>query len=232
MILTDREIQIALNNRHIIIEPSPKVEAYSSTSVDLTLDPHITLFRDDLRDSPIETVIDPSHPSFVAERILAQITQSETIDKKNGFLLQPRKLILGWTIERVELPIQSKLAARVEGKSSLARLGLGVHITAPTIHSGFANPIRLEIINHGEVPIRLRINMPNLSIDIRNYIRDPSKGFPAATVGPDARSAVGEVIVGKAFAVQNSSNGGLPPGRSHGGEGDCQRIAAQHHKGD
>ena len=184
MILTDREIQIALSKNHIKIEPSPKVEAYSSTSVDLTLDSHITVFRDDLANDPIETVIDPGHKNFAAERTLAKITKQETIDKINGFLLIPRKLTLGWTIERVELPIQSRLAARVEGKSSLARLGLGVHITAPTIHSGFANPIRLEIINHGEVPIRLRTGMPICQLIFEFTFGTPQKGFQPQQSAP------------------------------------------------
>ena len=71
MILTDREIQIALSRHQIFIEPSPVVEAYSSTSVDLTLDENISEFRDDLSNDPVETIIDPSHKNFVAERTLA-----------------------------------------------------------------------------------------------------------------------------------------------------------------
>jgi dCTP deaminase len=176
VILTDREIQIALNRSQIVIDPQPAVEAYSSTSVDLTLDQHITEFRDDLSDDPVETIIDPSHKNFVAERTLAKITKKVTIDQ-SGYLLIPDKLVLGWTVERLELPIHSRLAARVEGKSSLARLGLGVHITAPTIHSGFGNPIRLEIINHGVVPIRLRIGMRICQLIFEVTFGTAQKGF-------------------------------------------------------
>lgn len=176
MILTDREIQIALSRNQIAIEPPPAVEAYSSTSVDLTLDPHITEFKDDLSDDPLEHIIDPSHKNFVAERTLAKITRQVVIDQ-NGYLLTPNKLVLGWTVERLELPIHSRLAARVEGKSSLARLGLGVHITAPTIHSGFGNPIRLEIINHGVVPIRLRTGMRICQLIFEATFGTAQKGF-------------------------------------------------------
>ena len=64
----------------------------------------------------------------------------------------------GWfyltaTHERVHLPIKSRLAARVEGKSSLARLGLVVHMTAPTIHCGFDGVITLEVFNYGPFPL-------------------------------------------------------------------------------
>ncbi|HLK81986.1 MAG TPA: dCTP deaminase [Xanthobacteraceae bacterium] len=132
MILTDREIQIALSNGQIKIEPAPNVEAYSSTSVDLRLDPILTLFRDDLANDAVETAIDPSHPNFVAEKTLAKITSQKNIDKSDGFLLTPRKLVLGWTIERIELPPHSRLAACVEGKSSLAALG-SVSISRPQL---------------------------------------------------------------------------------------------------
>jgi dCTP deaminase len=189
VILTDREIQIALSRSQIVIDPQPAVEAYSSTSVDLTLDPHITEFRDDLSDDPVETVIDPSHKNFVAERTLTRITRQVIIDQ-SGYLLIPDKLVLGWTVERLELPIYSRLAARVEGKSSLARLGLGVHITAPTIHSGFGNPIRLEIINHGAVPIRLRVGMRICQLIFEVTFGTAQKGFhqlQSAMLGPAHR---------------------------------------------
>ena len=57
--------------------------------------------------------------------------------------------LLATTLEKIRLPIASCLAARVEGKSGFARLGLAVHITAPTVHAGFEGPIVLEIKNLG-----------------------------------------------------------------------------------
>jgi dCTP deaminase len=72
----------------------------------------------------------------------------------------------------------------VEGKSSLARLGLGVHITAPTIHSGFGNSIRLEIINHGAVPIRLRAGMRICQIVFELTLGTPQKGFQQIQSAP------------------------------------------------
>ena len=183
MILTDREIQIALDRRQIIIDPLPAVEAYSSTTVDLTLDPNLSVFKNDLTNDPVETIIDPGHKNFVAERALAKITDKVIIGN-GGYLLIPNKLILGWTAERLELPIHSRLAARVEGKSFLARLGLGVHITAPTIHSGFANPIRLEIINHGVVPIRLRVGMRICQLIFEHTFGTAQKGFQPSQSAP------------------------------------------------
>jgi dCTP deaminase len=79
-----------------------------------------------------------------------------------------------WTKERVELNLKGKVAARVEGKSGLARLGLAIHVTAPTIHAGFVGTIQLEMINHGPMHIKLRIGMA-----ICQIIFEATKGVPA-----------------------------------------------------
>jgi dCTP deaminase len=185
MILTDREIQISLAHGQILIVPSPAVDAYSSTSVDLRLDKHLSIFKEDLTEGRgVETpIIDPSHKDFVAERALARLTDPIEIPE-TGYPLVPKKLVLGWTIERVELPEHSRIAARVEGKSSLARVGLGIHITAPTIHSGFRYPIRLELINHGHAPIRLRHGMRICQLIFEITLGTPQKGFSALQSAP------------------------------------------------
>ena len=135
MILTDREIKLALERRQIVIDPAPEAKAFSSTAVDLTLDPNLTEFKDEV--GGIEVIIDPSHRDFQSETTLNQISEKRVIDAKDGFLLKPNRLVLAWTAEYVNLLAHNRIAARVEGKSSLARLGLGIHVTAPTIHAGF-----------------------------------------------------------------------------------------------
>jgi dCTP deaminase len=70
-------------------------------------------------------------------------------------------LVLVRTLEHIDLPLRGKLAARVEGRSKQARLGMTAHITAPTIHGGFRGKIVLEILNHG--PFRLEVR-PNQSM--------------------------------------------------------------------
>jgi dCTP deaminase len=185
MILTDREIQIFLDHGQIRIEPRPDVEVYSSTSVDLRLDRYLSVFKEDLTEAGgVEApIIDPSHKDYVAERALTRLTDLVEIPA-DGYPLKPKKLILGWTVERVELPLHSRIAARVEGKSSLARIGLGVHVTAPTIHSGFKYPIRLELINHGPAPIRLRYGMRICQLIFEISFGTPQKGFSAVQSAP------------------------------------------------
>ena len=92
-----------------------------------------------------------------------------TIDQEKGYELKARSFVLGFTREIIQLPVPSRIAARVEGKSSLARLGLGVHVTAPTIHAGFGvdpnkpdqrgTVIQLEIFNLAEWSVVLDVGM-------------------------------------------------------------------------
>ena len=156
MILTDREILISLDRELIRIDPRPVGEAFTSSAVDLTLDPVIWIVRDPM--PALENIVDPRAAGFNAEQVMRELSDEETIDA-TGFPLIPRKLALAWTREYIEMPTETRLAARVEGKSSLSRLGLVVHMTAPTIHAGFEGRIRLEMMNHGAVPIRLRSGM-------------------------------------------------------------------------
>ena len=100
--------------------------------------------------------------------------------------MEPHGFILGWTKEYLELPVNSRLAARVEGKSSLARIGLGVHITAPTIHAGFKGTIQLEICNHGSLRVRLCPNMPVCQLILEQTLGTPVKGYKGQFYGQTA----------------------------------------------
>ena len=158
MILTDREIKNSLANGLILIDPLPVAEAYASTTVDLTLDENLRIFKPIT--AGLAVAVDPGMPGYKAKDLLAGVTEPIVIPP-GGWDLMPHQLVLGWTKERLALPIHAKFAARVEGKSGLARVGLTIHCTAPTIHAGFAGTIQLEMVNHGPLPIKLR---PGISV--------------------------------------------------------------------
>lgn len=186
MILTDREIQIALNAHQIIIDPEPAGVAYSSTSVDLTLDEHAAHF--DVGKEYVKKVIDPTHKDFDVEEALKEITKPFSIDKHKGYdLSADGAFVLGWTAEYIKIPVELRLAARVEGKSSLARLGIGIHVTAPTIHAGFDGQIRLEIINHGYFPITLKPGMRICQLIFEQTLGTPVKGYKGRFSGQRAQ---------------------------------------------
>lgn len=184
MILTDREIQIALQNEAIIIDPAPDLSFYSSTSLDLTLDRRLTLFKD--QKTGINVCIDPSQKGYNHEEVMAEITTPIDIDDTNGFDFPPHHMILAWTHEFVELKFQSRIAARVEGKSSLARLGIGIHLTAPTIHAGFEGQIRLEMVNHNKVPVKLRTGMKICQLIFEQTLGTPVRGYEGRFAGQTA----------------------------------------------
>jgi len=164
MILSNREIQKALDEKRLIItpEPSPREKVadqpcpYNNSSVDLRLGTEIVWYKDS---QPI--TIDLSRGNISA--YLSANSEKRTITTREPFLLHPHHFILAKTLERVEFPIGSpdsiSLAARVEGRSSFARCGVLVHFTAPTIHSGFKGTITLEIINLGKYPVQLYAEM-------------------------------------------------------------------------
>ena len=116
-----------------------------------------------------------------------------------GSLLKPGAFVLGWTEEQIRLPYPSRLAARVEGRSSLARLGVGVHVTAPTIHAGFGflndpqhigTRIRLEIWNCGPLHVCLEKGMKICQLILEEVHGTPEKGYEGlfATQAPQADS--------------------------------------------
>ncbi|MCI0699547.1 MAG: dCTP deaminase [Planctomycetia bacterium] len=164
MILSDREIRLAIERGLIGLTPTPPKESllWSTTTLDLRLDEELRVWGP--LASPTGTdVVDPIGPGFNSNQLVAQHTTP--VDCTAGFILEPKAFVLGWTIERLRLPREARLGARVEGKSGLARIGIGIHVTAPTIHPGFGaipsgSPIRLEIWNVGTLRVRLTKGMP------------------------------------------------------------------------
>lgn len=183
MILTDREIQKALDSGLIVIDPAPSIDdAYDSTTVDLTLDPLIRIFRP----IPSGLIIDPGMPGYKVRELIEGVTDPFEIPTQ-GWELQRGPLVLGWTKERVELNLKAKVAGRVEGKSGLARIGLGIHVTAPTIHAGFKGIIQLEMINHGPMPIKLRPGMAICQLIIETTKGMPNKAYKGQFMGQTAK---------------------------------------------
>jgi dCTP deaminase len=184
LILTDREIKNSLGNGLIEITPAPPADAYSSTSVDLTLDSAIRIFKDGQHGAAI--VFDPGMPGYQITKLLNEWTEPYDIGD-GGYDLQPNKLLLGWTRERVALKAHGRVAARVEGKSSLARVGLAVHVTAPVIHAGFEGTIQLEFINHGPFPIRLHAGKSVCQLVFEQTLGMPESAYKGQFFGQTAK---------------------------------------------
>jgi dCTP deaminase len=170
MILSDREARAAIGRKVIWVTPCPPAgdKRWSPTSLDLTLDAEIRPWGPP-GGAGADVPIDPSSPEFNTNALIQQLTQPSSCEGE-GYVMQPNSFVLGWTLEKVKLPNTSRIGARVEGKSSLARIGLGTHVTAPTIHPGFGekvddpdflgSQVRLEIWNISPLKIRLKKGMP------------------------------------------------------------------------
>ena len=181
MILTDREIKIAIDQNLIGLEPEPAGDAFSSTSVDLTLDSQARTFREEVGHG---VNIDPGSPEYKFHMIADLLTENVSIEPQ--FNLPPSKLLLAWTRESLSLPLQSRLAARVEGRSSLARIGIGIHLTAPTIHAGFVGQLQLEIVNHGLTDVVLRPGMKICQLIFETTLGTPDKAYSGMFSGQKA----------------------------------------------
>jgi dCTP deaminase len=186
MILSDREIRAALARRAITILPDPTLDPslWSSTALDLRLGDQVSCWDFTRPDAP--ACFSPADPHHDLVDLIARFTQAQVIPEA-GVLLERGAFFLGWTLEAVQLPYRSRIAARVEGKSSLARLGMGVHVTAPTIHAGFGasdedpswagNPIQLEIWNTGPNPILLKRGMKICQLIFEWVDGTPEQGY-------------------------------------------------------
>lgn len=144
MLLSDRDIRAELDAGRLVIDPFDATLIQPS-SIDVRLDRFIRVFT-----TTRYTHIDP------AER-QDQLTTLVELPPRERFILHPGEFILASTAERVTLP--DHLAGRVEGKSSLGRLGLLAHSTAGWIDPGFTGTITLELSSAARLPIVLRPGM-------------------------------------------------------------------------
>ena len=146
MILSNREILEAIDAGDIIVDPLTHrdiaASPFNTTALDLRLGPTITIPKV----LPAAQRLDkPYSAAYVAQN---SDQRTATVDQPVA--LEPNRFVLAQTLERIALPIRPgrpSYAARVEGKSSRARLGMLIHFTAPTIHAGFEGHIALEMIN-------------------------------------------------------------------------------------
>jgi dCTP deaminase len=189
MILSDHEIQAALELGMLVVDPVPDARMFSSTALDLTLD-GVVLHWNIPRPLPSgqPNKLRPAGEGFDLKAIMDDPkSTTKVVIGSEGFDLEPKTFALGFTQQRIYLPNRSRLAARVEGKSSLARLGVGVHVTAPTIHAGFGYnpnvpenpglPIQLEIFNVGNQTIVLDVGMPICQLILEEVREVPTKGY-------------------------------------------------------
>jgi dCTP deaminase len=153
MRLCDSDIIAALNQGRIQILPRPEDRAVSGVSVDLRLGHRFRVFS-----SHTIPFIDLSGSREQVNLAVEKVMGDEIlIGDQETFVLHPGELALGITLESITLP--DDLVGWLDGRSSLARLGLMVHVTAHRIDPGWSGNIVLEFFNSGKLPLALRPGM-------------------------------------------------------------------------
>ncbi len=139
MILSDQDIVQAVQGRGLVIKPFDR-RSVQPSSYDVHLADKLLIF-----DNHFHGEVD----------IRKKITASHLlkIDEQRGFVIHPHEFILGSTVETFRIP--ADLAAKLEGKSSLGRLGLIIHATAGYVDPGFEGQLTFEMSNISRVPIRI-----------------------------------------------------------------------------
>ena len=143
-VLSDRDIDTALVAGRIKIDPYDRADLQPS-SVDLHLDRAFRVFRNN------------RYPYIDVRAAQPDLTELPEITDDEPFVLHPSESVLGQTLEWVELP--DDLVARLEGKSSLGRLGLLIHSTAGYVDPGWKGKLTLELSNVARLPIALYCGM-------------------------------------------------------------------------
>jgi dCTP deaminase len=144
-VLSDSTIRHLVADGRLVIRPWDD-SMVQPASVDLRLGDSFRVFHN----HRIQTIDIAAPPSDLTEQVV--------IGEDDEFVIHPGEFVLGRTAEWVELP--DDIVARIEGKSSLGRLGLIVHATAGFVDPGWAGTLTLEITNFNSVPIVLRPGFP------------------------------------------------------------------------
>lgn len=149
MPLSDRDILGEIECGNLVFDPEVELNQVSASSIDLRLAGVFTVPK--LPPDGMFFAIDPGVIS--PETVFRDYAEVVTVPSGGKFALEPGAFVLGYTLEKVSLP--NYLAARIEGRSSLARFGISIHQTAPTVQANFSGQLRLEISNVGPYTVLL-----------------------------------------------------------------------------
>ena len=167
-VLSDRDIRAALESGVVRIDPYDP-EDLQPSSVDLHLYRRFRVFRNN------------RYPYIDVRAVQPDLTELLAIEDDEPFILHPGEFVLGQTLERLTLP--RDLVARLEGKSSLGRLGLLIHSTAGFVDAGFSGKLTLELSNVANLPITIYEGMPIGQISFMRMDAEVERPYGSSETG-------------------------------------------------
>ncbi len=167
MVLPDRTIERLIGEGRIVIDPYDPALLQPS-SVDVRVDRFFRVFRNNL------------YPYIDVKAEQPDLTELVEINDE-PFILHPGEFVLGSTLERVALP--DDLVARLEGKSSLGRLGLLIHSTAGFIDPGFDGHVTLELSNVASLPITIYNGMKIGQLSFMQLVERAANPYGSGALG-------------------------------------------------
>jgi dCTP deaminase len=176
VVLADRTIRRLVGEGRIAIDPFDD-ELVQPSSVDVRVDRFFRVFRN------------ARYPYIDVKRPMEDLTELVEIDGDEPFILHPGELVLGSTLERVTLP--DDLVARLEGKSSLGRLGLLIHSTAGFIDPGWDGHVTLELSNVANLPITIYVGMKIGQLSFVQMTEPADTPYGSAALGSKYKGQTG-----------------------------------------
>src|SRR5690349_19119412 len=145
MVLSDKTLREEIEAGRIVIDPYED-RLIQPSSIDLRVDHSYRVFNNS------------RYPYIDVKQPMEDLTELVKPDEEEPFILHPGEFVLGQTLEKVTVP--NDMVARLEGKSSLGRLGLLIHSTAGFVDAGFSGNLTLELSNVANLPITIYEGMP------------------------------------------------------------------------
>lgn len=198
-VLADRDIRSELEGGRVRIDPYDPADLQPS-SVDLHLDRSFRVFRNN------------RYPYIDVRAQQPDLTELLRVEDEEAFILHPGEFVLGQTLEWVELP--DDLVARLEGKSSLGRLGLLIHSTAGYVDPGWKGNLTLELSNVANLPIALYYGMKIGQISFFRMSSPVERPYGSAGLGSkyQGQSEPTASAYHADFARTRRTRGGAPRG--------------------
>lgn len=165
MVLSDQTIKDEIARGGIVVRPFNEDDVQPA-SIDLHLDAQLRVFRN------------YSEPFVDLNKDLPDLTEIEEIDTSAPFILHPGEFVLGNTLEHIELG--ANVVARLEGKSSLGRIGLLIHSTAGFVDPGWQGTLTLELSNVSRLPLTLYRGMPIGQISFQYLTTEAERPYGSA----------------------------------------------------